>query len=258
MRFSLMAAGVLACLALASPAAAQTVDELVARHVAARGGYEKLKAVQTIKIDAHGGDAVQQREGRHLQEAAEPVPRRADGAGAADGRRAGSMPTRRGTPFRGRSRSARRRWRPKRADIDADFDGLLVDWKAKGHTVTLEGTEPLAGGDAYKLKVVTKGGAERSSVSRREDATSNAARPGLIVLPNGRKEKHDARLQQLQDCRWHPVRVQHRRGPQRAADHAVVRDLHGKDRAERADGRTRSSRRRRRRRLPGGSTIAPR
>ena len=25
-------------------------------------------------------------------------------------------------------------------EIDADFDGLLVDWKQKGHTVALEGT----------------------------------------------------------------------------------------------------------------------
>ena len=34
----------------ASTASSQTVDDLVVKHIAARGGYEKIKAVQTIKI----------------------------------------------------------------------------------------------------------------------------------------------------------------------------------------------------------------
>src|SRR5262249_53585993 len=42
-----------------------------------------------------------------------------------------------------------------------DFDGLLVDWKAKGHDVVLEGTEALTGGEAYKLKVTTRSGVVR-------------------------------------------------------------------------------------------------
>jgi hypothetical protein len=46
-------------------------------------------------------------------------------------------------------------------DVDADFDGVLFDWKAKGHAVTLEGREPVGGSDAYKLKVTTKSGAVR-------------------------------------------------------------------------------------------------
>ena len=29
---------------------AQTVDDIVARHIAARGGHDKLKAIQTIKM----------------------------------------------------------------------------------------------------------------------------------------------------------------------------------------------------------------
>src|SRR5688572_18995435 len=46
-RLVLLAIGV-ACLAV--PAAAQSVDEIVAKHVEARGGRQKLKAIQTIKI----------------------------------------------------------------------------------------------------------------------------------------------------------------------------------------------------------------
>ena len=34
----------------AVPASAQTVDELVAKYYAARGGYEKIKAIQSLKI----------------------------------------------------------------------------------------------------------------------------------------------------------------------------------------------------------------
>ena len=50
---------------------------------------------------------------------------------------------------------------PPRRDIDGDFDGPLVDWKAKGHVVTLEGKEALTGGDAYKLRVTMKSGLVR-------------------------------------------------------------------------------------------------
>ena len=40
----------------------------------------------------------------------------------------------------------------------ADFDGPLVDYKSKGHTVELVGKEQVAGADVYKLKLTKKGG----------------------------------------------------------------------------------------------------
>jgi hypothetical protein len=43
-------------------------------------------------------------------------------------------------------------------DEQADFDGPLVDYKAKGHTIELVGKEPVEGADAYKLKVTMKSG----------------------------------------------------------------------------------------------------
>jgi outer membrane lipoprotein-sorting protein len=46
----------------------------------------------------------------------------------------------------------------KNALDDADFDGALVDYKSKGHTIELMGKEPVEGADAYKLKVTKKGG----------------------------------------------------------------------------------------------------
>src|SRR5204863_4467194 len=41
---------------------------------------------------------------------------------------------------------------------DADIDGPLVDWKAKGSTVEYLGTEDVDGTPAHKLKVVRKNG----------------------------------------------------------------------------------------------------
>jgi outer membrane lipoprotein-sorting protein len=43
----------------------------------------------------------------------------------------------------------------------ADFEGPLVDWKAKGHKVELVGTTALPGGPAHELKVTLKSGQVR-------------------------------------------------------------------------------------------------
>jgi hypothetical protein len=40
----------------------------------------------------------------------------------------------------------------------ADFDGAMVDYKKKGHTVELIGKEPVEGTDAYKIKITKKNG----------------------------------------------------------------------------------------------------
>jgi outer membrane lipoprotein-sorting protein len=44
----------------------------------------------------------------------------------------------------------------KQMTTEADFDGPLVDYKEKGHTVTLEGEEDIDGSPCYHLKLVTK------------------------------------------------------------------------------------------------------
>ena len=41
---------------------------------------------------------------------------------------------------------------------DADFDGVLVDYKEKGHTVELVGAETLEGKKVYHLKITKKNG----------------------------------------------------------------------------------------------------
>ncbi|HKV81697.1 MAG TPA: hypothetical protein VJP02_26355 [Candidatus Sulfotelmatobacter sp.] len=49
----------------------------------------------------------------------------------------------------------------KSAATDADLDGLLIDYVAKGEKVELAGVEPVEGRSAYKLKVTDKNGYAR-------------------------------------------------------------------------------------------------
>jgi hypothetical protein len=71
-------------------------------------------------------------------------------------------------------------------DVDGDFDGLLVDWKTKGHTVTFAGRESMPGGDVYKLNVVLKSGLARTVYL---DAVTYLDRrhTGVLNLPGGRQ-----------------------------------------------------------------------
>ena len=186
MRLSFIAAGALVSLALAPGAPAQTVDDLVAKHVAARGGYDKLRAVQTIKITRTVATPFsklkvviyKKRPNLFRAEQTSPnqpmVPRGINAEAAWD-------------TVQGRVAVRPAPAAAETRDIDGDFDGLLVDWKDKGHTVTFEGKEPVSGADAYKLKVTTKAGAVRY-VYLDAKAYLERRQTGQVVLANNRRE----------------------------------------------------------------------
>ncbi|HJR61881.1 MAG TPA: hypothetical protein VJ813_20905 [Vicinamibacterales bacterium] len=167
MRVSVSRAGALVALAaslsffFAAPASAQTVDELVARHIEARGGYQKLKAIQTVKITRTVAtpftsvqvvtykkrpNLVRWEQTPKGQTTA--IPRAINATGAWDIVQGKVVMRPEPIAVEGR-------------ETDGDFDGLLVDWKEKGHTVSLEGKEKVGTIDAYKLRVTTRGGAIR-------------------------------------------------------------------------------------------------
>jgi hypothetical protein len=161
MRVSLAAAAVLALVAV--PAAAQSVDEIVAKHIAARGGYEKLKAVQSIKLTrivatpfSKINVVIYKKRPNLLRQEQTPPGQTTPSARAINATAA--WDTQAGGKIVVRPEAAAAEAR----ELEADFDGLLVDWKEKGHTVTLAGKEPLTGGEAWKLDVRTKGGASRT------------------------------------------------------------------------------------------------
>ncbi len=155
----------LASAALAAPGAlrAQTVDEIVARHVAARGGREALAALKTLRMTGRavagsGREAIVRREwARPGRIRTEFVFQGTTGVYAWNGERGFQV-----SPLDGDFEP--RPLTPDAAELmaeQADLEGPLVDWKAKGHAVTLAGRQKLRGGDAWELAVTLKSGARR-------------------------------------------------------------------------------------------------
>jgi hypothetical protein len=150
-------------LQLAAPvrAAAQTTDEIVAKVLAARGGLEKAKAVQSERItgtiyfnpELYGPFLAEfKRPGKMHNEVTiqnKTVIR------SFNGKDAGWVTN----PFVGKDAPEQMSAEEvKDAVNEADFDGPLVDAKAKGNVIELTGTEKVEGRDAYILKVTHKDG----------------------------------------------------------------------------------------------------
>ena len=187
MRMAGMAAAALLGLMVTATASAQTVDEIVAKHVEARGGADKLKAIQTIKMTRTMAtpftkvELVTYRKRPNLyrmEQKPAGAPAAVAGGINADAvwdPAGGGKHVLRPEPMAAQAR-----------DIDADFDNdLLVDYKAKGHTVTLEGKENVDGVDTYKLKVTTKSGATRD-IYLDAQTYLDVKHVGSIMLPNKR------------------------------------------------------------------------
>jgi outer membrane lipoprotein-sorting protein len=152
------------CLAVASvltlPAAAQTVDEIIAKNVEARGGEAKLRAVKSIRMTGKmelGPGMVapmtmfMKRPGMVRQEF---TVQGLTGIQAYDGKQGWDI-----MPFQGKKDPE-----PMAADDaklmedQGDIDGPLMDYKAKGNTVEYLGKDKVEGSDAYKLRVTKKNG----------------------------------------------------------------------------------------------------
>jgi outer membrane lipoprotein-sorting protein len=141
------------------PATAQTVDEIIAKHFAARGGVEKLKALKSIRMTGRmSGGAM---EIPATMENKRPELTRMEftvqgmtGIVAYDGTTGWQV-----MPFMGK-KDAEPMAGDDLKDIQeqADFDGPLMDYKSKGNTVELLGKEKVEGSDCYKLKLVLKNG----------------------------------------------------------------------------------------------------
>jgi len=169
-------------------ALAQTVDEIVARHVAARGGREKLAAIQTIKTTRTVASGI----GTTLRVIVykkRPALLRVEQGPA----QPGATMTPRGINVeavwdmaQGKVVTRQPQLAAEAREVDGDFDGLLVDWREKGHAVVFAGRETLPGGETLKLTVTLKSGLERTVYL---DATTFLDRrhTGVLNLPNGRR-----------------------------------------------------------------------
>ena len=139
---------------------AQTVDEIIAKNIQARGGMEKLKSVQSIKSIATmtmgpgmeaPGVLIQKRPAlARLEFTVQGL----TAVQAYDGKNAWQI-----MPFMGKKDAELMSAdEAKETEEMADLDGPLVDYKSKGHQVELLGKEKVEGTDAYKLKVSLKNG----------------------------------------------------------------------------------------------------
>ena len=158
-RFIPVAAALLAGAAAAPP----TVDQIVERHVAARGGREALAAVRSVRMQGHA-EAGPGRQAIVRREIARPGRIRTEfefqgttGIFVWDGSAGWRV-----SPLDGILEPQPLSEEQAALSAEqADIDGPLVDWKAKGHRVELVAASPLPGGEAHELAVTLKSGVVR-------------------------------------------------------------------------------------------------
>jgi hypothetical protein len=139
----------------------ETVDGLVAKNLEAKGGAPALAAVQSLRLQgkmlANNGRLeftyvqIKKRPGAVREETTLQGMTRVD---AYDGTQGWKI-----SPFGGRKDPEKVSMDDAKSLVeDAEIDGPLVDWKAKGSTVEYLGTEDVDGTLAHKLRVVRKNG----------------------------------------------------------------------------------------------------
>jgi outer membrane lipoprotein-sorting protein len=164
MRSFVKALTIVGALALAC-SAPSPVDEIVASNLEARGGVERIRALQSIRqagtVTASGG-----REAQIVREIKRPDRFRLEfryqgttSVFAHDGDTGWQV-----APLQGQFEP---RVMPPEADAagaadQRDIEGVLVDWREKGHVVELVGREALPGGEAFKLEISMSDGGVRT------------------------------------------------------------------------------------------------
>lgn len=145
------------------PLSAQTADEVIAKNIAARGGLERVKAVQSLRMTGTIGIGpgmqapllLEIKRGGRLR--SEVTVDGKVGVQTFDGTSGWAL-----MPFMGQTEP---RALPAEAVKDAqeqsDLDGPLVDYVKKGHRVELVGKDRAAGVDAHRLRVTLKSGSVR-------------------------------------------------------------------------------------------------
>ena len=144
---------------LAAGANAQTVDEIIAKNIQARGGLEKLKAIKTLRTTVKFSDGSFRADFLQENKRADRVREEFIIQGMAqiqayDGKTGWQI-----SPFNGRKDpDLMSQDDMKSLIVDADIDGPLVNYKEKGHKAELVGHDSMEGTDCYKIKLSMKNG----------------------------------------------------------------------------------------------------
>ena len=143
----------------AGVASAQTVDEIIAKNIQARGGIEKLKAVKSLRTTIKFSDGSFRAEFRQENKRPGRVREEFIVQGMAqiqayDGKTGWQI-----SPFSGRrDPDLLSQDDMKSLIVDGDIDGPLVDYKEKGHRAELVGHDSMEGTDCFKIKLSMKNG----------------------------------------------------------------------------------------------------
>ena len=144
----------------AAPAAAQSVDEIVAHYLKTIGGIEKIQAVNTLrrsgKFTGGGGfEAVLVQENKRTNMVREEFSLQGmTGVNAYDGKGGWKI-----EPWGGKKDPESLGEEEMKSILeDADFDGPLVNYKQKGNKVEFAGMDQFEGTDTFKLKVTRPNG----------------------------------------------------------------------------------------------------
>jgi len=158
---SLISTVFIAATAFAQDKSQPTVDELIAKNIEAKGGASALHSLQTLRLA--GKMLVQEGQIQltfmQIKKRPDEVRTEASLQGmtqieAYDGKDGWRV-----SPFFGRKDPERLSADDVKALVeDAEMDGPLVDWQAKGNVVEYLGTEDVDGTPAHKLRVVRKNG----------------------------------------------------------------------------------------------------
>ena len=140
---------------------APTIDELVAKNIEAKGGADALRALKSVRLTGKVLVSQGEIEFRYVQTKKRPGEIRSEAIlqgmtaiQAYDGKEGWRV-----SPFQGRKDPEKMSTDDAKSLIeDAEIEGPLFDWRAKGSTVDYLGTEDVDGTLAYKLKVVRKNG----------------------------------------------------------------------------------------------------
>ena len=147
----------------ATPLAAQTADEIIAKYVKTVGGMDRIQAVTTLrrtgKFTGGGGfEAVVVQENKRPTKVREEFSLQGmTGVNAYDGKSGWKI-----EPWQGKKDpEALSEEEMKQIVEDADFDEPLVNYQQKGNKVEFVALDQVEGTDAYKLKVTLASGDTR-------------------------------------------------------------------------------------------------
>jgi outer membrane lipoprotein-sorting protein len=194
--FTVVAALVAAAYLVPSLAGAQTLDEIIAMNIKAKGGLEKIRATSTVRMTGHVSAApdpsAPSKVATTTMLAKRPNMMRReqtiDGekfVSAFDGttlwvQRDAQAPEEAPGPQAAYARQ------------DAEFDSVFVDYKDKGHSITLVGRETRDDADVLHLRVTKRGGPPQDYYL--DAATGLEKTISMTIAPGGKTTKVETQL----------------------------------------------------------------